>query len=50
MANLRIERLNKSYGATRVLDDINLAADDREFLVQPLAVDRRARRRHRSDR
>ncbi len=33
MANLRIERLNKSYGPTRVLDEINLAVDDREFVV-----------------
>ena len=33
MANLRIERLSKSYGPTLVLDDINLSADDREFVV-----------------
>jgi ABC-type sugar transport system ATPase subunit len=33
MANLRIEKLNKSYGAARVLADIDLAIDDGEFLV-----------------
>jgi len=33
MANLRIDKLNKSYGATRVLIDINLGIDNREFVV-----------------
>jgi len=33
MANLRIDNLNKSYGATRVLIDINLAIDNGEFVV-----------------
>jgi ABC-type sugar transport system ATPase subunit len=33
MANLRIDRLNKSYGAARVLADIDLAINDGEFLV-----------------
>jgi len=33
MANLRIDNLNKSYGPTRVLVDINLAIDNGEFVV-----------------
>jgi len=33
MANLRIEHLNKSYGAARVLADIGLEIPDGEFLV-----------------
>ena len=33
MANLSIDRLNKSYGAARVLSDINLAIDNGEFVV-----------------
>ncbi len=33
MAKLRIERLNKSYGAARVLADIDLSIEDREFVV-----------------
>src|SRR5579872_4675120 len=33
MATLRIEKLNKSYGAVDVLKDIDLAINDREFVV-----------------
>jgi len=33
MANLRIDKLNKSYGPTRVLVDINLGIDNGEFVV-----------------
>ncbi len=33
MANLRIDRLNKSFGAARVLVDIELSIDDGEFIV-----------------
>jgi ABC-type sugar transport system ATPase subunit len=33
MANLRIDKLNKSYGAAHVLIDINLAIDNGEFVV-----------------
>ncbi len=33
MANLRIDKLNKNYGATRVLVDINLGIDNGEFVV-----------------
>ena len=33
MANLRIDKLNKSYDATSVLVDINLAIDNGEFVV-----------------
>jgi ABC-type sugar transport system ATPase subunit len=33
MANLRIEHLNKRYGATTVLSDINLTIEDGEFVV-----------------
>ena len=33
MANLRIENLAKAYGETRVLSDINLSADNGEFVV-----------------
>ncbi len=33
MANLRIEKLAKSYGATRVLSDIDLSVDNGEFVV-----------------
>ncbi len=33
MANLRIDKLNKSYGATRVLIDINLGIENGEFVV-----------------
>jgi ABC-type sugar transport system ATPase subunit len=33
MARLRIEKLNKSYGAARVLADIDLSIEDREFVV-----------------
>jgi ABC-type sugar transport system ATPase subunit len=33
MANLRIDRLNKSYGPAQVLIDINLAIDNGEFVV-----------------
>src|SRR5271155_4283304 len=33
MAGLDIKAINKSYGSAHVLSDINLAIDDREFLV-----------------
>jgi ABC-type sugar transport system ATPase subunit len=33
MANLRIEHLNKRYGAATVLNDINLGIEDGEFVV-----------------
>ena len=33
MANLRIEHLNKRYGATTVLNDVNLGIEDGEFVV-----------------
>jgi ABC-type sugar transport system ATPase subunit len=33
MANLRIEHLDKRYGATTVLNDVNLHIDDGEFVV-----------------
>jgi len=33
MANLRIDKLNKSYGDAHVLSDVNLAIGDGEFLV-----------------
>src|SRR5580700_2301696 len=33
MAGLHIKAINKSYGSAHVLSDINLAIDDREFLV-----------------
>ena len=33
MANLRIEHLNKRYGATTVLNDINLGIENGEFVV-----------------
>jgi ABC-type sugar transport system ATPase subunit len=33
MANLRIEHLNKRYGATKVLNDVNLNIEDGEFVV-----------------
>ncbi|MGY4506293.1 ABC-type sugar transport system ATPase subunit [Bradyrhizobium sp. GM24.11] len=33
MANLRIEHLNKRYGVTTVLNDINLNIEDGEFVV-----------------
>jgi ABC-type sugar transport system ATPase subunit len=33
MANLRIDKLNKSYGPARVLSDINLSIDNGEFVV-----------------
>jgi ABC-type sugar transport system ATPase subunit len=33
MANLRIEHLNKRYGATMVLNDVNLNIEDGEFVV-----------------
>lgn len=33
MANLRIEQLNKRYGATTVLNDVNLSVGDGEFVV-----------------
>jgi ABC-type sugar transport system ATPase subunit len=33
MANLRIEHLNKRYGATTVLNDVNLNIEDGEFVV-----------------
>ena len=33
MAKLRIDALNKSYGETKVLSDIDLAIDDGEFVV-----------------
>src|SRR6201997_877151 len=33
MANLRIEHLNKRYGATTVLNDVNLSIGDGEFVV-----------------
>ncbi|MGO9770047.1 MAG: ABC transporter ATP-binding protein, partial [Roseiarcus sp.] len=33
MANLRIEKLAKSYGPTRVLSDIDLSVDNGEFVV-----------------
>jgi ABC-type sugar transport system ATPase subunit len=33
MANLRIEKLAKHYGETRVLSDIDLQVDDGEFVV-----------------
>ncbi|QAU47787.1 ABC transporter ATP-binding protein [Bradyrhizobium guangzhouense] len=33
MANLRIEQLNKRYGATTVLNDVNLSIEDGEFVV-----------------
>ena len=33
MATLGIERLNKAYGATRILKDIDLQIDDGEFVV-----------------
>jgi ABC-type sugar transport system ATPase subunit len=33
MANLRIEHLNKRYGAAKVLSDVNLNIEDGEFVV-----------------
>jgi ABC-type sugar transport system ATPase subunit len=33
MANLRIEQLNKRYGAAKVLNDVNLNIEDGEFVV-----------------
>jgi len=33
MANLRIEHLNKRYGAATVLSDVNLSIEDGEFVV-----------------
>jgi ABC-type sugar transport system ATPase subunit len=33
MANLRIEQLNKRYGATTVLNDVSLSIEDGEFVV-----------------
>jgi len=33
MANLRIEQLNKRYGATTVLNNVNLSIEDGEFVV-----------------
>jgi ABC-type sugar transport system ATPase subunit len=33
MANLRIEHLNKRYGAAAVLSDVNLSIEDGEFVV-----------------
>jgi len=33
MANLRIEHLNKRYGAAKVLNDISLSIEDGEFVV-----------------
>jgi ABC-type sugar transport system ATPase subunit len=33
MANLRIEHLSKRYGATTVLNDVNLGIEDGEFVV-----------------
>src|SRR5690349_1731390 len=33
MADLRLERLHKSFGATRVLHEIDIALPDGEFLV-----------------
>ena len=33
MARLRIDALNKSYGETKVLVDVNLAIEDGEFVV-----------------
>src|SRR5262249_36841675 len=33
MANLSIEHLNKRYGATTVLNDVNLSIEDGEFVV-----------------
>ena len=33
MARLTVERLGKSYGAFRALDDVSLAVDDGEFVA-----------------
>ena len=33
MADLRIDRLNKSYGTAHVLSDIGLSIDNGEFVV-----------------
>ena len=33
MAKVRLEKINKSYGKTEILHDINLDIADHEFLV-----------------
>ena len=33
MAMLRVERLSKAFGATRVLDDVSLSVDKGEILI-----------------